>query len=173
MKRRKLMEVNKYVIAVVILTLIVLILAELELYSHKRSSEVVVTTTDIPENGVMSIAAKDSGLKHDVYIYDASKVKTKDIRQQLKIPTYVKSTISEHIAGKLNKTGKKLWTKVVKDHNPMPINRIYNAVNETGRAVAKVVPDGSLTGQLRMLTHPSSQLSGFIDGGRIYLKKVT
>lgn len=154
---------------IVIIALIVLILANLELYINKRNADIELSL----KKKFHVIPPIVSGCKHDVIIYNPNSIKKKEVLKQTNEKDLViKKYVDEHLASKLTVpiVGLKDKLKGIA-HSSTPINDLYSAFGKAGEVVGTSDPlsYNSMSGY-KMLLHPDDKETfAFIAYDKIYL----
>lgn len=165
---------NLYIIGIVSLVIIIVVLAEIELFSMKSKIDIVLPKTN--RSKPIEVKPKDSGLQHPIYVYDASQISTKDLKELInnrQLSDYEKSPVTEHIAETINTTTKKLWQKITRENIKTPINSVYNIVKEGTEAFTNITPlqSPSSNNKIRILHHKDDKLEGFLSDGKVMIYK--
>lgn len=168
---------NIYIIGIVCIVVVVVILAEIELFTIKSKTDIILPKVD--NETLTEIKPKDSGLKHTIYVYDTNNISTDEVKnviqqrhKNINVSEYIKEPVTEHIADTLNNTTRNLWRKITRSSHKTPINSLYNIVKDGGDAVTKLTPvNMPNNAKVRILHHKKDNIEGFIADGKIHIYK--
>ena len=154
----------------IIVVLLVVILANVELYYNKSHCKYKV---EMPKVSLV-IMPQMSGLKHPLYIYDKSKIKKRDIDYQLGYNSneYVKKRIPEHVASKIASPIMEITSNIKSIPNSkMPINTLYSSLGMSDTVIGNVNPlTYTDTSNYRMLIHNEDlRTEAFVAGRNLYI----
>ena len=152
------------------ISVIVLIIANLEMYINKNKS---IYSGQLMKRYEYITPAK-SGLHDPVWIFNSKNIKAKDIEYPRghNKSKYVKSHIDEHLASKLNRPLKELLQSLVKlPRSSMPLNTLYTTISKGEEAVFSVDP-GSIVpikSNYKILHSTRDNIEAFISNDQFYI----
>ena len=166
----KQMELSgKLLLLLMIVTLIIFILAVIELMINKHRCRYSV---DVPKKCLV-IMPRDSGFHEPIYIYDKSKIRKPylDFGLGYRDCDYVKVKIPEHVASKVMKPINTIG-EILKEipHSKTPINDLYNSIGMSDNVISSANPlTYNDTNNYRMLiARKDSKCETFIANGKLY-----
>lgn len=164
------MDLNtKFILISTIVVLMVIILANVELYYNKIHCKYYV---DMPKQS-MVILPKHSGLNYPVYVYDKSKIKKRDLDYQLGFNSnnYIKKKIPEHVASKIATPILEITSGIKNlSKTKTPINSLYSFLGKSDDVIGNANPLTCIdTSNFRMLVNKNDALTeAFFAGGKLF-----
>jgi len=150
--------------------LIVLLVANIEMYINKNNS---IYSGQLMKRYVY-IPPETSGLQDPIWIFNSKNIKAKDIQYPngYNKRKYTKSVIDEHLASKLNKPLKELLQSL--RHLPkssMPLNTLYTTISKGEEAVYSVDPGtiAPIKSKYKIIHSIRDNIETFINNDRYYI----
>lgn len=157
---------------VVMLSLLLIIIANIELISCKNKSFYYIPIPVVSE----IIQPEVLGTRHPVYIYNKNRIRESDLKfLPENIPEdYIKSAIPVHIANKLNEPIKQMAASLCNlPRTKMPFNTIYTGLNKSDDLLTSINPLNTTDkSKYRMLIHKVdvSNVELFMDDNIYFMK---
>lgn len=160
---------GKFLLILMIISLIIFILAVIELMVNKHRCRYSI---DIPKRYIV-IMPRDSGLHEPVYIYDKSKVKKHDIDYKLgyRDSDYVKVKVPEHVVSKVLRPINTISNNLKElPNSKTPINDIYNSLGMSDSVINSANPltYNDVSNYRMLIARKDSKCETFIANGKMY-----
>ena len=161
----------KFIAILVVVALVVLVMANLELYLNKRRSFATIAANKYSN----ILLPKDTGLMDPVYVYNSKKIKRRDLNYQVGYSTrmYSKRTIHEHIASRVMRPIKEFFyilKSIPKSYSP--INTLYTSFGKSGEVLNNADPlTFNPLSDYKILSSKRDNVEAFFSDGKIYLVK--
>lgn len=160
---------TKFVSILIVMTLIVVILANIELYINKKRCAISLT---LSKNSDILMPEK-TGFADPIYIYNSKKMKRKELNY---LPgydenKYVKKKLDEHVASKISRPFKEL-TKTLASipKSKTPINAIYSSMGKSGEIINTIDPlSYNSFSNYKMLTSIRDNAEAFVSENKVYI----
>lgn len=163
-------ETIKLILILALITVIVSIFANIELFITKRRAFYDVPIT---KNFVM-LKPEYTGLSKPVWIFNSKNIKSRNIPHSngFNKNEYTKYRIEEHLASKLNRPLKEFFTTIKQiPKSKMPLNALFNTISK-GEVFATSVDPGTINNRAsdyKIIHSKNDNIETFIADDRIYL----
>lgn len=152
--------------------LIIMLLANLELYFNKRNCALSVSLSK--DSSVL--LPEHTGFMDPIYIYNSKKIKRRDLDYQLGYNErqYVKKRVQEHVASKISNPLNELGILLKKIYKTKtPINTLYSTLGKSGEILNTVDPlSYNPLSEYRMLTSVRDNVDAFMADNKLFIVKV-
>lgn len=159
----------KFLLIAATVIILVILLANVELYFNKRNSIYVV---ELSKDCVV-LLPKNTGFMDPVYIYNPKKIKKRDLSFEIGYNerNYIKKSIYEHIASKISKPLKELGNVLMSiPKSKTPLNTLYSTIGKSGEIMSTMTPTSyDPSSGYKMLTSIRDSAEAFVAGNKLYV----
>ena len=161
----------KFIVILTTIALVVILLANIELYFNKKHCVLSLTLS----KNTNTLMPENTGFMDPIYIYNSKHIKRRDINYQpgYNERQYVKKTLDEHVASKISHPFKDL-TKLLASipKSKTPINDLYSTVGKSGEIINTIDPlSYNPVSNYKMLTSTRDNAEAFVSDNKVYIIK--